>query len=174
MDKIGDYYGECPFSTQDFWWLIGLFEGEASFMSANKQRPRSPRISIGMTDEDTIAKVSCILGVKYHSRMPSSGRKRIYTLDMKGTRAAELMILFYPHMSSRRKGKIKAALKTYGPRKYYYGEEHHNTKLKATDIKTIRMRRKGGELLREIAVDYGVTTGCISNIVRRISWATYD
>jgi len=171
MKKIGDYYGKNPFPVEDLWWLIGLFEGEASFMSANKHRPHSPRISIGMTDEDTIAKVSRIIEVKYHSRIPSSGRKRIYAVDIKGTRAVEIMILFYPYMSNRRKTKIKEALKTYKPRKYYRGESHHNTKLKPTDIKDIRKRRSNGEFLRQIAKDYCVTTGCISNIARRISWS---
>ena len=42
----------------EFFWLVGLLEGEGSFMPAPPSEPTRPRISIQMTDEDVLSRVA--------------------------------------------------------------------------------------------------------------------
>ena len=52
------------------------------------------------------------------------------------------------------------------------GESNHASKLTACQVREIRQRRSRGELLREIADDYGVRFQAISKIVRGERWST--
>ncbi len=49
----------------EFFWLVGLLEGEGSFMPGPPSEATRPRISIQMTDENVIRRVARIFGKKY-------------------------------------------------------------------------------------------------------------
>lgn len=51
------------------------------------------------------------------------------------------------------------------------GEAHYKAKLTEQDVIEIRRRwEKGGVLLRELAAEYGMSTGGIDAVVKRRSW----
>lgn len=51
------------------------------------------------------------------------------------------------------------------------GEGHPNSKLKASDIPTIRARLSAGESQSRVARDYGISQGAICKIAKRMNWA---
>src|ERR1044072_815428 len=50
------------------------------------------------------------------------------------------------------------------------GERHGNAKLTSADVWRIRSRAADGELLKDIACDYGITGQAVGQIVRRVGW----
>lgn len=100
----------------DFYWLVGLLEGEGSFMKGSPSSPNMVKISLQMTDEDVIKRVSCLFGRKYHKIYAKNTKhKDSYSVCITGTKALELMKLMQSHMSLRRKEQIQKALDSYDP-----------------------------------------------------------
>ncbi len=58
--------------------------------------------------------------------------------------------------------------------RYSVGGDNPSAKLTATDVRTIRERRRRGDTLKAIAVDYGVHFSTISLIDRRKKWGWLD
>lgn len=96
-------------------WLAGLLEGEACFCM-RKPRPgqKSPAIQVGMTDEDTIARVAALFKRKYREdlspyRVNRSGGnyKRVFLTAVAGQDAVAIMREVYPFMGERRRAKIR-------------------------------------------------------------------
>lgn len=58
--------------NKTFYWLIGLLEGEGSFMKGPPSQPNSARIALAMTDLDVVEKVANI----WNMGVFESGRKR--------------------------------------------------------------------------------------------------
>jgi hypothetical protein len=91
---------------ETFYWLAGLLEGEGSFMSGPPSAPNAPRIHIAMTDEDVIAKVAQLWGVKYlkagGERTRLHGWKPVFGVTLTGKRSIELMLNLRPLMGKRR------------------------------------------------------------------------
>lgn len=86
----------------DFYWLVGLLEGEGCFAYGD-----SPSISVGMTDRDVIEKLASILGT--HVRGPykyKHNRKPVYYANKFGHEAISWMFMLYPFMGERRRAKI--------------------------------------------------------------------
>lgn len=50
------------------------------------------------------------------------------------------------------------------------GEASPHSKLTADDVRTIRLRREQGEVLKDLAADYGVTFGMIGHICQGRAW----
>jgi hypothetical protein len=103
-----------PFATfpedEDIAWLAGIFEGEGSFMQL-KKFPGVPVMSIGMNDEDVIAKVAKLCGVDYHMTTYGPNKTKRYQFMIRGrARAGRLMGAMYPLMGERRQEQIKKAL----------------------------------------------------------------
>ena len=99
-----------PPSDNDLYWLAGLLEGEGSFTQLSKE-PGVPVISLGMTDEDIVARAANLMKVSYHTIPLPSGKSR-YQFMIKGRpRAGRIMSTLYPLMGERRKTQIVAALK---------------------------------------------------------------
>ena len=95
-------------------WLAGLLEGEGSFMKGTPCQPRMPIISLQMTDEDVVAKVSQLFGVKYYSVPPKKEHhKTVFSMRLRGYHAVEIMKKLNPLMSNRRQSQIKNALSCY-------------------------------------------------------------
>lgn len=102
---------------QTLWWLAGLLEGEGSFIAPVPSSPRRPIISLSMTDEDVVARVADLWGVRYHAvgkgRSAAHGWKVAYRVMLRGHPAARLMQELRPLMGKRRQHQIDTALATY-------------------------------------------------------------
>jgi len=108
---MADPFTKWPPDEIDLGWLAGLLEGEGSFMQL-KESPGVPVLSIGMIDEDVIAKAAMLMGVSYHPHALPSGKTR-YQLMIRGNRRARrIMETLLPFMSARRKTQIEMALRT--------------------------------------------------------------
>jgi len=158
-------------SDNDFFWLIGILEADGGFVKPRPDRPHSPRISVAMQDEDTIAKVSNLIGTSYRSYQPSNGRKLMYRTDTSGRRAAEIMILIREYMSIRRKGQIDKLLSAFSERKYCLGEKHHNSSLTSEDVFEIRELIGENFSDKEIGNKFGVTDACIWAVRNGKTWS---
>jgi hypothetical protein len=134
-------------------WLAGLLEGEGSFTKGNPSYPNKPIISIQMADEDTIAKVATILGVKYMrqytQRHQENNWRPTYSTKISGQNAVELMKALYPLMGKRRQMQIEAAIADYnGDRRL---------KLTPEQVEELRQRARNGENVLELAKEFGVS-----------------
>jgi hypothetical protein len=97
-------------------WLVGLLEGEGSFMKGPPSKPNLPRIAIAMTDLDVVVKVGALFGVKVFTGSPAVAKnKLIYSCSLCGSKAVLLMKMLKPSMSARRQGQIENALASYKP-----------------------------------------------------------
>jgi len=93
-------------SDLDIGYIAGLLEGEGCF---SLRLQGSPRVVIGMTDEDTILKIPALLGIGYVSGpyCKGQGRKDVWEWHVGGYKAvARLLLAVYPLMSKRRQQKI--------------------------------------------------------------------
>jgi hypothetical protein len=93
-------------------WLAGILEGEGSFGFYN----RSPRIWIGMADEDIIDRVRRLLnlGQKIHRKKPSPlSTKPCFVISVTGHKAVGAMMTIYNFMGTRRRAKIREVLASW-------------------------------------------------------------
>lgn len=97
-------------------WLAGLLEGEGSFLKPSPCEPTSVRIAVEMTDKDVIDKVSKLWNIRYcqtRKRRQNLNHKPTYRIQIKGRRAAELMVKLKPLMGERRQQQIQEALNVH-------------------------------------------------------------
>lgn len=96
---------------EDLMWLAGLLEGEGSFMKPVPSKPKSPIISISMTDQDVMERVGKLWNVKIHRRPPGGlNHKEFWSCRIHGNPAVDLMKELFPYMGGRRKNQITRAL----------------------------------------------------------------
>lgn len=138
-------------------WLAGLLEGEGSFMIGPPSSPNRPCISIQMTDEDVIMRVSRIFGVKplKLQRGIEKGWKPSCMIHLRGKRAIELMRIVFPYMGNRRKKQIERAIQSYKP---------DNRFLTVEEVMAIKKRLSKGETVSILAKEYNVCGPTISKI----------
>lgn len=99
-------------------WLIGILEGEGTFIYTPKQ---THRVTISMADEDTINRVidvmSRLLGGVYVAKgeiVPAKAEySTMHTANISGERARTLMRYVVKHMSNRRRQRIWRALNKF-------------------------------------------------------------
>jgi hypothetical protein len=96
-------------------WLAGLLEGEGCFSWQN-----TPRIQVASTDFDILVKASVIMRASTSIRNKRKNRvydlakrKRMYYLQVNGTKAAEWMMTIYSLMGIRRREKIRWILSNW-------------------------------------------------------------
>jgi hypothetical protein len=134
------------------YWLAGLLEGEGSFCVGLPSHPNSSSIHIKMVDEEVIAKVSAIWGVKYHRYFPkryeASGWRPVYVSKVTGRRAVEFMMLLCPLMGKRRQGQIDRAIASFSDLRRALTPEK---------MEEIRRRSQNGENVLELAKEYGIS-----------------
>lgn len=112
----------------EFSWFVGLYEGEGCFDSQVKKKIVkgkeytfvNNRLTIKMTDEDTIARAAKFLGVSYHvtdqKQTEKENRKTIYRVCKSGGKKGQLIDLvekMKPHLCKRRQEQIDAKLSKY-------------------------------------------------------------
>ncbi len=157
--------------SKTLYWLAGLLEAEGSFIAPPPSSPNTPLISISMTDEDVIARVANIFGVKYQSSHPKNEKHKVaYLTRLKGFRAADLMRALYPLMSRRRQNQIERALENYVYKPNKKGQNNGQSKLTEEQVKEIKVRLERGEVGRQIARDYKVSQRAISDINCGKTW----
>lgn len=139
---------EIDMLDKELYWLIGILEGEGCFSLIKAREQSQPKISLQMTDEDTIAKVANLWSVKYRSLKPRKTHYKIcYGVNLTGSRAAALMNQIKDDMSIRRKEKINEILNQYNNRQ----NKLPRCKINTEEIKAANIRHLNGESLRSIA-----------------------
>ena len=100
---------------QNFFWLVGLLEGEASFCRPSPSSPRSPIIDIEMCDADTMARIGALFGlaVRHRTRPKRPEVNDTYIVRLTGRRAVQLMWELRPYLSARRQAQIDRAMESY-------------------------------------------------------------
>ncbi|MBN8634368.1 MAG: hypothetical protein J0M07_03535 [Anaerolineae bacterium] len=99
---------------KDLFWLAGLLEGEGSFFKPMPSEPNRPRITLEMTDLDTIQRVNQLFGQNYihviANNTIKAHWKTSYRITFRGKRAVACMQILYPLMGIRRKWQIESAI----------------------------------------------------------------
>jgi hypothetical protein len=150
-------------TASTLYWLAGLLEGEGSFVPGSPSSPTMPRITIAMTDEDVIARVADLWGVRYHIDRTKQGHyKTPYIASIKGARAANLMRQLYPLMSKRRQQQIARALANYVDNPL-----RHITEDQA---RAIKHRLAAGERMIDISSSLNIHYEIVRTIKRGRSW----
>src|SRR6476469_4068134 len=136
----------------EFFWLVGLLEGEGSFSARPPSAPNLVRISLHMTDVDIVAKVAQLWGQSYHqvqkARSEKMGWKPSFQVLLRGKAAVDLMKRMQPHMGQRRQEQTRRALDSYNPNLQH--------KLSQTHLEEIRSKLQQGQRQTDIAAQYGV------------------
>jgi len=147
--------------TKEFFWLVGLLEGEGSFLKPTPSQPHSPAISVQMTDEDVIQKVSVLLGSKYQTCKPQKSHHKVsFRIMKRGYKAVELMKKLFPHMGVRRQSQITRAIYNYSPNRKLLTPE-----VKRKIVKTYR----NGMVARKVAQKFGIRRETVHRINKQYS-----
>lgn len=106
---------------KDFFWLVGLLEGEGCFSTSNqrsKYKGRSylyvyPKIVLRMTDRDVVERAANLLGGCGVRLVPRHRpHKDIFECELMGARALRMMRLLLPHLGIRRQARVREHLAT--------------------------------------------------------------
>lgn len=100
--------------THTFFWLVGLFEGEACFQY--QKAKSSPAIELEMKDEHVVARVAAMFNVAYQRRdrrLRNPKAQVTYRVAIRGARALQLMKRLQPYMSPRRARAIESVEQRY-------------------------------------------------------------
>lgn len=97
---------------KNFFWFVGLCEGEACFLYNKAQA--SPRISISMTDEEPVARVAALFGISYWNPLKTNlAGKPVYRVELQGRRALQVMLRLEPYLCARRQAAIRNVIRRY-------------------------------------------------------------
>src|SRR5258706_1593091 len=100
----------------DFHWLVGVLEGEGSFITNREARNSYPVIKVEMCDQEVIERAAFLLEARVWIEGPrAQGWRPTYVARIARQRAAEWMRQLRPSMGIRRTAAIDAALSTYQP-----------------------------------------------------------
>jgi len=132
-------------------WLAGFLEGDAHFgVEATHQKPI---IFVKLSDEEVIARLADIFGVKYFAtevqRAQKYGWKQAYTVKTTGQNAVHWMKLVYPLMGQRRREQIDKALANY--------RGDGRKILDPSRIEALKQRLQAGEPVLTLAQEFGVS-----------------
>ncbi len=156
--------------TNTLHWLAGLLEGEGSFLAPLPSAPTIPHISITMTDEDIIERVSHLFrNHHYLLSQTNTSWKVAYKAVLGGSHAVELMRTVYPLMGQRRQLQIDRALNNYVDRSDAMRNVNNN-KLNESQVREIKQRIALKHTSKEIAADYGITIFTIREIRQGKIW----
>ena len=99
---------------QDFYWLIGLLEGEGTFIAASPSGRGIPVVRIEMTDRDIVERVGALLErAVIRVRKRRAHYKTPYVTTIKGAPALSLMRAIYPMMGKLRKVNIERSIASW-------------------------------------------------------------
>src|SRR5438105_10288676 len=96
---------------EEFHWLVGILEGEGTFLRGAPSRPGTPILRVSMTDRDVVEHVAKLFGravVRLLRRKPH--HKLPYATTIKGAPAAQGMCAVRPLLGKARAGPTERAL----------------------------------------------------------------
>lgn len=139
-------------------WLSGLLEGEGSFQWSGSGNG-SPSISVQMTDEDVIEKVSFLWQRPMYSYQPRGNRKLVFKTSIHGQDALHFMRILRSWMGQRRRQQIDEVLLSV--------DDNTVFKNLRVDDNTVRLIRKLGKskTQAEISAELGIRRHVISGIL---------
>ncbi len=147
-------------------WLAGLLEGEGSFMHPAPSRPRSPVVSLSMTDQDVVERAASILGVSACRTAPRSSTGRaVWCVQARGRRAVATMMAVDPYMGERRSLRIEevlAACPMTGPRR----------KVSRSQAEEIAARMRRGHSAQSLAREFSLSVRRVYELARPGALAT--
>jgi hypothetical protein len=155
-------------TPQNFFWLVGMLEGEGFFCHGPPSRPNKPSVGMSSTDNDVAKRVHRLIGghLNKRNRTIETGNrhKDIWEIKLSGRPALALMRELQPHMSRRRQQRIKEVLRLAPP----IGTSPSTPgKLSAKDKVQIRREYATGRYSQEqIARKYRVSQSRISGVIR--------
>jgi hypothetical protein len=154
-----------------FSWLVGLLEGEGSFMSGPPSSPNTPRISIAMTDEVVLARVGEICGTKYQSlRSRNAKHKNVFRIHVRGSKAIALMRQVYPFMGNRRQEQIDRVFNSYVEIPQNRGMYNPSAKINERQAREIKQRLLDGENMSSLAQEFNVSLSIVREIKLGRTW----
>jgi hypothetical protein len=101
----------------DFYWLVGLLEGEGTFVKGPPSDPNKIAIRLQMTDEDVVSRAAKLLDASYQRYVPSNLRfKNTFCVSVTGYPALHVMKQLRPFMGIRRQEQIDSVIASWHPR----------------------------------------------------------
>jgi hypothetical protein len=103
---------------QEFHWLVGILEGEGTFLRGAPSKPGTPVLRVSMTDRDVVERVATLFGravVRLRRRKPH--HKLPYATTIKGAPAVQVMSAVRPFLGKTRKLQIDRAISSLQTRK---------------------------------------------------------
>ena len=155
-------------TEHELYWLAGLLEGEGSFLKGPPSSPNQPVLTLSMTDQDVIARVAGLLGLRYaKNRARLSHWKPYFSIHQRGLPAVRMMQRLRPLMGQRRREQIDAAVSSY--------EYRAGRKINFTIAEGIReIYRAGNVTLKQLAADRELAVSTVSKIVNMRLWKPED
>ena len=98
----------------DLIWLSGIVEGEGCI---DAQRGKYPRIRVSMIDRDVVGRVATLFGSSIRLTLKPFPKRSIWSAEVQGERAAEIMRKLLPFLGARRSSKIAEVLAIHEARK---------------------------------------------------------
>lgn len=156
-------------AERDFFWVIGVLEGEGSFLAAcPSESVNRVKVVVEMTDEDVIARLAGFWNRSYHSPASRNPKwKRTYVTLVTGRAAVAWMRAIRPHMGMRRQDQIDRALSKYDP--MLYVSPHMRSPFMREDVMEMAQLRASGLTFREIGERYGVAGPTIFKRLKKLS-----
>jgi hypothetical protein len=108
----------------EFHWLVGILEGEGTFLRGAPSRPGTPILRVSMTDRDVVDRVARLFEravVRLRRRKPH--HKLPYATAIKGAPATRVMYAVRPFLGKTRQLQIDRAIRSWRPRK---GSRHQS------------------------------------------------
>jgi hypothetical protein len=102
----------------EFHWLVGVLEGEGTFLRGAPSNPGTPILRVSMTDRDVVEHVATLFGravVRLQRRKPH--HKLPYATTIKGAPAVEVMRAVRPFLGKAREIQIDLAISSWQQRR---------------------------------------------------------
>ena len=102
----------------EFHWLVGVLEGEGTFLRGAPSNPGAPIVRVSMTDHDVVEHVAKLFDrgvVRLRRRKPH--HKLPYATTIKGAPAVQLMYAVKPFLSKTRELQIDLAISSWQRRR---------------------------------------------------------
>jgi hypothetical protein len=100
---------------REFHWLIGILEGEGTFLAPAPSSPASPLVRVVMTDRDVMVRVGADLERAVVEMPPrKESCKPAFAVSLKGADAVRLMVGIKSELGATRQQQIDLALRGWG------------------------------------------------------------
>jgi len=130
--------------------------------------PNRPKIKIGMTDRDVIEKVADLFGIEYIAEIDREDYKTSYKVQVRGTKAMDLMRELYPLMGERRQQQIDEAINSYDELYRTESQSNHDRNEVREAWKLIQ---KDQNTLSDVAEKMNMSLGFVKDLSAGRTWS---